>query len=101
MIPLLDQVRFRRVALGLTQQDMAQRIGMPRQQYQRMESKGNPRLDSLELVAKGLRSELMLIPQEKLMAVKALLDEGTSGPNLAPHQQGEGLWEGLLPEGDE
>ena len=101
MAALLDQVRLRRIALGLKQQDIAQRIGMPRQQYQRMESKGNPRLESLELVAKGLRSELMLIPQEKLMAVKALLDESTSEPNLAAHPEGEGLWEGLLPEGDE
>ena len=47
---------------------------MARQQYQRLESSGNPRLDNLELVAKGLKMELMLIPQEKLQAVKAILD---------------------------
>lgn len=53
---------------------MMLRIGMSRQQYQRLESKGNPRLDNLELLAKGLKMELMLIPQEQLQAVKALLD---------------------------
>ena len=41
--------------------------------YQRLESKGNPRLDTLELVAKGLNSELMLIPSSKANAVKAML----------------------------
>lgn len=51
------------------------RIGISRQQYQRLESKGNPRLDTLELVAKGLKSELLLIPEEKLDAVLALLAE--------------------------
>ncbi len=53
---------------------MMLRVGMSRQQYQRLESKGNPRLDNLELLAKGLKMELMLIPQEKLQAVKAALE---------------------------
>ena len=51
------------------------RVGVSRQQYQRLESKGNPRLDTLELIAKGLNSELMLIPKEKLGAVMALLEQ--------------------------
>jgi hypothetical protein len=46
---------------------------MSRQQYQYLESKGNPRLDTLELVAKGLKMELMLIPQEKLRDVEDFL----------------------------
>ena len=51
------------------------RVGISRQQYQRLESKGNPRLDTLELIAKGLNSELMLIPKEKLSAVQAVLED--------------------------
>jgi len=74
MSTLLEQLKKRRIALGLKQNDMMLRIGVSRQQYQRLESKGNPRLDTLELIAKGLKSELVLIPQEKLMAVKAALD---------------------------
>ncbi len=73
MNTLLEQLKQRRKNLGLKQKDMKLRVGVSRQQYQRLESKGNPRLDTLELVAKGLKSELMLIPQEKLAAVKAVM----------------------------
>lgn len=34
---------------------------------------GNPRLDTLQLLAEGLKSELLLIPREKLAAVRAVL----------------------------
>ena len=71
---LLQQLRKRRLDLGFKQNDMMLRIGVARQQYQRLESKGNPRLDTLELIAKGLNSEIMLIPKEKLSAVLAALE---------------------------
>jgi len=73
---LLEQLKKRRKDLSLKQNDMLLRVGISRQQYQRLESKGNPRLDTLELIAKGLKSELMLIPQEKLAAVKAVMSGG-------------------------
>jgi transcriptional regulator with XRE-family HTH domain len=57
---LLQQLKKRRLALGLKQKDMMLRMGISRQQYQQLESKGNPRLDTLELIAKGLNSELIL-----------------------------------------
>lgn len=81
MSNLRDQLKNRRLALGLKQGDMRLRIGVSRQQYQQVESKGNPRLDTLELIARGLNSELMLIPREKLDAVRAVLSggEGTAG----------------------
>jgi len=89
---LRDQYRQRRRALSLTQQDMASRTGMVRQQYQRLERGGNPRLDTLELAADGLNARLMLIPIEKWRAVQALLegeaDEAT-GLDVDP-------WKGLL-----
>ncbi len=82
MSTLLEQLKKRRLSLGLKQNDMLLRIGISRQQYQRLESKGNPRLNTLELISKGLKSELMLIPQEKLSAVKAILEtEHTTHPN--------------------
>ena len=49
------------------------RVGMSRQQYQKLESQGNPRLDTLELVAKGLKMQPVLIPLEKLKDVEDLL----------------------------
>ncbi len=82
MKPLLKQLKARRLALGLKQKDMMLRIGVSRQQYQHLESRGNPRLNTLELITKGLNSELMLIPAEKLSIVKSILenDESASSP---------------------
>ena len=77
MKSLLEQLKKRRLALGLKQKDMMLRIGVSRQQYQHLESKGNPRLNTLELIAKGLKSELMLIPTEKLNLVKEILENET------------------------
>jgi len=74
MSSIHEQLKKQRKALGLKQEDMILRVGMARQQYQRLEAKGNPRLNTLELVAKGLKMELMLIPQEKLRAVRDLLE---------------------------
>jgi transcriptional regulator with XRE-family HTH domain len=71
---LLQQFKKRRLELGLKQKDMMMRIGVSRQQYQRLESKGNPRLDTLELIAKGLNCELMLVPREKVQAVESVLE---------------------------
>ena len=77
MQSLLKQIKTRRLALSLKQSDMLLRAGLSRQQYQQIESKGNPRLNTLELVADGLDSELVLIPKEKLKAVQAILDSTT------------------------
>ena len=74
MKPLLQQLKKRRLDLGLKQNDMKLRIGVSRQQYQQLESKGNPRLDTLELIATGLNSEIMLIPKEKLNTVLVVLE---------------------------
>lgn len=83
MKTLLEQLKKRRLALDLKQKDMMLRIGVSRQQYQHLESKGNPRLNTLELIAKGLKSELMLIPVEKVNLVKELLENDTlSSPTL-------------------
>jgi transcriptional regulator with XRE-family HTH domain len=87
---------------------MLLRVGVSRQQYQRLEAKGNPRLDTLELLAKGLKSEIMLIPQEKLSAVKAMLEGGEQAdPRLTKTLQEEGNsladnpWQGLLGDDNE
>ncbi|SEM14310.1 helix-turn-helix domain-containing protein [Halomonas daqiaonensis] len=92
---LLDQLRRRRQALELTQQDVASRTGMTRQHYQRLEAGGNPRLDTLTLAADGVNARLMLIPVEKWYAVKALLEDSESA---APALDVD-PWQGLL--GDE
>ena len=96
---LLMQIKKRRLQLGLKQQDMRMRVGLSRQQYQRIESQGNPRLDTLALVAQGLNSELMLIPKEKREAVMQLLLEPQDEP-IQPALDNQSLvenpWQGLL-----
>jgi transcriptional regulator with XRE-family HTH domain len=83
---VLKQLKKRRIDLNLRQSDMMLRIGISRQQYQRLESKGNPGLDTLELIAKGLNSALLLIPKEKLGAVQAVLESETSETNKPARQ---------------
>lgn len=70
MSQIHQQLKERRKSLGLRQEDMTLRVGMSRQQYQHLESKGNPRLETLQLVAKGLKLQVMLIPQENLHDVE-------------------------------
>ncbi|MCY4471901.1 MAG: helix-turn-helix transcriptional regulator [Kistimonas sp.] len=89
MTSILHQIKQRRMTLGLKQSDMMLRVGVSRQQYQRLESKGNPRLKTLELIAKGLNSELMLIPKEKLGAVMALLEQESTEPGKKPVSQAQ------------
>ena len=43
---LLQQIKKRRTQLGLKQVDMQSRTGISRQQYQKLESQGNPRLET-------------------------------------------------------
>ena len=102
MNSLLEQIKKRRIELSLKQHDMMLRVGISRQQYQRLESKGNPRLDTLELVAKGLKSELLLIPQEKLNDVLAVLaDDATiTGKPSQSNKESDDPWQGLLGENE-
>ncbi|MFN2355795.1 MAG: helix-turn-helix transcriptional regulator [Desulfopila sp.] len=102
---ILEQLKKRRKLLGLRQQDMLLQAGMTRQQYNRLETKGNPRLDTLELLAKGLGMELLLIPKEKLAAVKKLLEEKTedeSADRNATEDRAlsDDPWQGILEEED-
>ena len=78
---------------------MMTRIGFSKQQYNHLERKGNPRLETLELVAKGLNSEIMLIPKEKVDAVKALLNNSGVDNNesqKASENLDDELWSDVL-----
>ncbi len=95
---LIPQIKARRLQLGLQQKDMRLRIGMNQQQYQRIEAGGNPRLETLDLIAEGLDAELLLVPKEKLRAVKALLREADSETSSTPNsiETKEDPWSELL-----
>lgn len=88
-----QQIKKRRLALGLKQKDMLMRINISRQQYQQIESNGNPRLETLDLIAQGLNCEIMLIPKDRVMLVQAVL-EGKI--NSLPDEPLEDPWAGLL-----
>ncbi len=99
---LLTQLKARRKALSLKQSDMYLRVGISRQQYQYIESKGNHRLDTLSLVAEGLDCQLMLIPKDSLKQVTALLN--SDNPEHAKYAQSQQAhddlvnnpWQGIL-----
>ena len=95
---LIPQIKAQRLNLGLQQKDMKLRIGMNQQQYQRIEAGGNPRLETLELVAEGLDAELLLIPKDKIRAVKAMLSEGGSSviSDRYKDETDEDPWSGIL-----
>lgn len=99
---LHEQLKQRRKALGLQQAALQLRVGMNQQQYQRIEAGGNPRLDTLNLLAQGLDAELVLVPTDKLAAVQALLaDEATAPPATAARPMAtttlaDDPWAGLL-----
>lgn len=93
---LITQLKKRRLELGLKQKDMMTRVGISRQQYQFLESKGNPRLDTLELIAEGLNSRLMLIPKEKLFEINALLEGETTALSQRKKDLSDDPWQGLL-----
>lgn len=93
---LIPQIKARRLQLGLQQKEMKLRIGMNQQQYQRIEAGGNPRLETLELVAEGLEAELVLVPKDKLLEVKALLRDSTRGPSSADDDSHEDPWSEVL-----
>lgn len=108
MTSLLQQIKKRRLALGLKQNDMLLQSGISRQQYQHIESKGNPRLDTLDLIAQGLNSEVVLVPKEKLAAVEAILnasahdhDEHAISEAEAHKALSDDPWKGILSEADD
>lgn len=104
---LLDQIKKRRLALGLQIQQMPLRAGVTRQQYGKIEAGGNPRLTTLDQIAEGLDAALLLVPKSKLAAVQRILDSQaaqdsdhlysaqaneSSGPELFVHEADESPW---------
>jgi transcriptional regulator with XRE-family HTH domain len=100
---ILEQLKNRRKQLGLLQKDMVLRVGMTRQQYNQLEKKGNPRLDTLKLLAEGLDMELMLIPKERLSAVQEIV-QGKANRAETGNDSEEGVdlsndpWRNILEE---
>lgn len=101
---LLDQIRKRRLALGLQIQQMPLRAGLTRQQYGKIEAGGNPRLTTLDQIAEGLDASLLLVPKSKLAAVQRILDSeaahDSDRPYAVPANESSGA-EHFIHEADE
>jgi len=70
-------LRDRRRALGLTQQVVASRSGLLQTNYSKIEQgKTDPRMGTLEEVARALSLQVMLIPNELRDTVTALTGQG-------------------------
>ena len=97
---LTEQLKKRRRALGLKQSDMKMRIGMNQQQYQKLEAGGNPRLETLELVAEGLEAELLLVPRDKARVVRQMLQDSVAGEKKSAGsvEVADDPWHGMLDE---
>jgi len=97
-------MRDRRKQLGLKQRDMATRIGMAQQQYQRVEAGHDARFSTMQRIADGLKLEFLLVPKEHLADVQATLSaletaragKGPSGKSADP-----GHWSGFVDEVDD
>jgi transcriptional regulator with XRE-family HTH domain len=76
---LLEQIKRRRLQLGLKGKDMPLRVGLNRQQYGKIEKDGNPSLATLDKIAEGLDATLVLIPKELAGQVEQLLAAGAAG----------------------
>nr|WP_298111898.1 helix-turn-helix transcriptional regulator [uncultured Pseudomonas sp.] len=76
---LLEQIKQRRLQLGLKGKDMPLRVGLNRQQYGKIEKEGNPSLATLDKIAEGLDATLMLVPKELASHVEQLLAAGATG----------------------
>lgn len=72
-IDVKTQIKTRRIELGLSQTDLGNLAGMPKQQIQYCESKGNPTTSTLTSLTKALDSTLVLIPNDKISKIVAIL----------------------------
>ena len=81
---IISTLSVRRRALGLTQSDVAARVGSSQANYSKIElGKSDPRLGTLQDIARALSLEVMLVPVELVDTVNALTGQGP-GPEEKP-----------------
>ena len=102
---LRKQMRDRRKQLGLKQRDMATRIGMAQQQYQRVEVGHDARFSTMQRIADGLKLEFLLVPKEHLSDVQATLSAletaHAAGKGPPGKSADRGHWSGFVDEVDD
>ncbi len=64
---------------GLTQSELAGKLGVQQSRVSRIEHEANPRLDTVQSYARALGLEVVLVPRKQLGRVRAMLS-GQAGP---------------------
>ena len=88
-----EAIRARRLALGLSQAEVARRSGIQQRQVSIFERGGDVTLSTLAKLAQALDVELVLIPREDTTRVETLLKTrraptaSTSSPSLLDRYQ--------------
>lgn len=91
---LPELLKKRRLELDLNQKDMLMKIGMSQQQYQRIESGGDPRLSTFLRILEGMDLEMMLVPRKRVLEVQELLSVPAEKTRLEEPQPDN--WQDLL-----
>ena len=72
-----DEIRIARRAMGLKQEELAERAGLSRKTVQRIERSAiDPRLSTVTLIARALGMELLLIPAALRPALEGFVRAG-------------------------
>lgn len=88
MFSIIQQVRNLRVQKRLSQTQLAERIDWKQSQISRLEQhKSDIRLSSLIELSRALDSEIMLVPNNKIAMVKALIDDAPARPRWRPDDE--------------
>jgi transcriptional regulator with XRE-family HTH domain len=73
------QLAEARSRAGLTQSELAEKLGVQQSRVSRIEHEANPRLDTVQSYARALGLELVLVPRKQLSGVQAMLS-GQAAP---------------------
>ncbi len=74
MKSIIEQLKSYRLAMGLKQAVMGEKIGLPQSHLSKIESGGtDPRLSTVLDMARALDQELVLIPRQLLPQLRALV----------------------------
>jgi transcriptional regulator with XRE-family HTH domain len=76
MTSIVQDVENARKAASLTQEELAQRAGVSRMTVSRIEAGMDPRLSTLQELARAMGMELMLVPRALRAEVEGFLRSG-------------------------
>ncbi|MEQ1788922.1 MAG: helix-turn-helix transcriptional regulator [Rickettsiales bacterium] len=77
MDTIIEQLKTARQSLGMKQFELGKKLGLPQSHISKIESGQNdPRLSTIEDMARILEHELMIIPRQMIPHINALLRGG-------------------------